>query len=109
MKVSGGVKIYSDAVAMILACASRLGTSSGADIAAGKTDENACVKCVNCYGASPTDNVTIIKTIIKLEYMEFHKKLLRMVGAKGLISGIKEADAMVIREEKKLLNIKYDA
>ena len=33
MKVSGGVKIYSDAVAMILACASRLGTSSGADIA----------------------------------------------------------------------------
>ncbi|MEG0256975.1 MAG: deoxyribose-phosphate aldolase [Christensenella sp.] len=62
VKASGGVKTYEDAVAMIKAGASRLGTSSGAAIVSGVNEEHKCINCGACKQACPTGNATIIKS-----------------------------------------------
>lgn len=61
VKASGGVRDYETAVAMIKAGANRLGTSSGAKIAAGGTEKQDCINCGRCLNACPTGNVTICK------------------------------------------------
>ena len=61
VKASGGVKTYEDAVAMIKAGASRLGTSSGAAIVSGGGDTHKCINCGACKQQCPTGNATIIK------------------------------------------------
>ncbi|MEA5003725.1 MAG: deoxyribose-phosphate aldolase [Christensenella sp.] len=62
VKASGGVKTYEDAVAMVQAGASRLGTSSGAAIVSGGgADTHKCVNCGACKQTCPTGNATIVK------------------------------------------------
>lgn len=62
VKASGGVRDYESAVAMIKAGATRLGTSSGAKIAAGSSEKLDCINCGRCLNVCPTDNVAICKT-----------------------------------------------
>lgn len=61
VKASGGVKTYDDAVKMIKAGASRLGTSSGAAIVSGGGTGHECVNCGACKKTCPTGNATIVK------------------------------------------------
>lgn len=61
VKASGGVKTFADAVAMINAGATRLGTSSGAAIVSGATEKTDCINCGRCLATCPTGNVTINK------------------------------------------------
>ncbi|MDR1954089.1 MAG: deoxyribose-phosphate aldolase [Clostridiales Family XIII bacterium] len=65
VKASGGVRTYEDAVAMIKAGATRLGTSNGSSIVAGpSTDGNGvsnCVNCGACRNVCPTGRTAIIK------------------------------------------------
>lgn len=63
VKASGGVKTYQDAVNMIKAGASRLGTSSGAAIVAGGAADapHECVNCGACKKTCPSGRVQIIK------------------------------------------------
>ena len=60
VKASGGVRTYSDAVAMVKAGASRLGASSGKKICSGDTnDEHKCVNCGRCKQLCPSGNVEV--------------------------------------------------
>jgi deoxyribose-phosphate aldolase len=62
VKASGGVKTYEDAVSMVKAGASRLGTSSGAAIVSGGGDAaHKCVNCGACKGVCPSGRVIITK------------------------------------------------
>ncbi|MGI6020752.1 MAG: deoxyribose-phosphate aldolase [Lachnospiraceae bacterium] len=66
VKASGGVKTYADAVAMIEAGASRIGTSNGCTIVQGTTKADTsghiCVGCGNCKKATacPSGKVDIV-------------------------------------------------
>lgn len=66
VKASGGVKTYEDAIAMIEAGATRLGSSSGISIVQGAskpdTAGHVCVGCGNCKkaGACPSGKVDIV-------------------------------------------------
>ena len=55
------MKTYDDAVKMIKAGASRLGTSSGAAIVSGGGTGHECVNCGACKKTCPTGNATIVK------------------------------------------------
>jgi deoxyribose-phosphate aldolase len=64
IKASGGVRTYEDAVNMINAGATRLGTSSGTKIVSG--DGAAAQKCVNCGACNvvcPSGRAVVIKGI----------------------------------------------
>jgi len=61
VKASGGVKTFADAVAMVEAGATRLGTSSGAAIVSGEGEQSNCINCGRCQTTCPTGNVTISK------------------------------------------------
>jgi len=63
VKASGGVKTYQDAVNMIKAGASRLGTSSGAAIVSGggASAPHECVNCGACNKTCPSGRVVITK------------------------------------------------
>lgn len=63
VKASGGVKTYQDAVNMIKAGASRLGTSSGAAIVngGGANAPHECVNCGACKKNCPSGRVEIVK------------------------------------------------
>ncbi len=63
VKASGGIKDYKTALAMIEAGASRLGTSSGADIVMAKDTQGvaSCIHCGLCEKTCPTGCVTIVK------------------------------------------------
>jgi deoxyribose-phosphate aldolase len=63
VKASGGVRSYEDAVKMIKAGATRIGTSSGVSIVSGiKSDDEAkCVNCGACKGICPAGRTVLIK------------------------------------------------
>ena len=62
VKASGGVKTYEDAVKMIKAGASRLGTSNGVSIVEGKSATgHVCINCGACQRTCPSGNVVITK------------------------------------------------
>jgi len=64
VKASGGVRSYEDAVKMIKAGATRLGTSSGVAIVSGPSESASshnCVNCGNCRKDCPSGRTTIIK------------------------------------------------
>ncbi|MPN02015.1 Deoxyribose-phosphate aldolase [bioreactor metagenome] len=63
VKASGGIKDYKTALAMIEAGASRLGTSSGAEIVSASESQtsSSCIHCGLCDKACPTGCVTIVK------------------------------------------------
>ena len=67
VKASGGVRTYEDAIAMIEAGASRIGTSNGISIVAGQknsadTAGHVCIGCGNCGKAMscPSGKVDIV-------------------------------------------------
>lgn len=62
VKASGGVRTYEDAVAMIKAGATRIGTSNAAAIVTGKAAEHKCVGCGNCKAKCPTGAAVITNT-----------------------------------------------
>jgi len=64
VKASGGVRDLKSATDMVNAGATRLGTSSGVEIAKalqGGALEHACIGCGNCSKACPTGRVSIVK------------------------------------------------
>jgi deoxyribose-phosphate aldolase len=64
VKASGGVRSYEDAVKMIKAGATRLGTSSGVAIVSGPSESassHKCVNCGNCKNSCPAGRTEIIK------------------------------------------------
>ncbi|GHU67250.1 deoxyribose-phosphate aldolase [Clostridia bacterium] len=65
VKASGGVRVYEDAVGMIKAGASRLGTSNGTQIVTGSQNTGAassvCANCGACNAVCPTGRTTILK------------------------------------------------
>jgi len=61
IKASGGVRTYADAIKMIDAGATRLGTSAGVDIVSGSGSDCECVNCGACNMNCPSGRVTIIK------------------------------------------------
>lgn len=63
VKASGGVRSYEDAVAMIKAGATRLGTSNGVAIVSGKSPEHKCINCGLCKAKCPSGATTITKSM----------------------------------------------
>lgn len=67
VKASGGVKDYKTALAMIKAGATRIGTSSGVQIAKSEKsgvqggEQGQCINCGLCSQKCPTGNATIVK------------------------------------------------
>jgi deoxyribose-phosphate aldolase len=62
LKASGGVRTYEDAVNMLKAGATRLGTSSGTKIVSGGgAQEHKCVDCGACKAVCPSGRATVIK------------------------------------------------
>jgi len=64
LKASGGVRTYEDAVKMINAGATRLGTSSGVSIVSEEQEKTSPYKCVNCGSCDkecPSDRAAVIK------------------------------------------------
>ncbi|MDR1481997.1 MAG: deoxyribose-phosphate aldolase [Synergistaceae bacterium] len=62
LKASGGVRTYEDAVNMLKAGATRLGTSSGTKIVSGDgAAEHRCVNCGACKAVCPSGRATVIK------------------------------------------------
>ena len=62
LKASGGVRTFEDAVKMINAGATRLGTSSGVTLASGENaNEHKCVNCGSCEPQCPSGLVTVMK------------------------------------------------
>ena len=59
IKASGGVRNMDDALQMIAAGATRIGTSGGIGIIKGDTATK-CINCGRCKEACPTGNVTIV-------------------------------------------------
>ena len=62
VKASGGVRTYDDAIAMIKAGATRLGTSNGVQIVTGAAGEggHTCINCGRCKSTCPTGATKII-------------------------------------------------
>ena len=64
LKASGGVRTYEDAVKMINAGATRLGTSSGLTIVSEDgSDEYKCVNCGSCDKQCPSGRVAVIRDL----------------------------------------------
>ena len=64
VKAAGGVRSYEDAVKMIKAGATRLGTSSGVAIVSGPTpvsESHACINCGACKHSCPAGRSVVIK------------------------------------------------
>jgi len=62
LKASGGVRTFEDAVKMIEAGATRLGTSSGVTLVSGDNDAgNKCVHCGSCETECPSGRVVVLK------------------------------------------------
>jgi len=64
VKASGGVRTYEEAVNMIQAGATRLGTSSGVKIVTGEGGgDHTCVNCGLCGGVCPSERATVLKDV----------------------------------------------
>jgi len=61
IKAAGGVRTYADAIKMIDAGATRLGTSAGVEIVTGAGSECECVNCGACTVNCPAGRIAVIK------------------------------------------------